>query len=54
MNALELSQHIAARLEEDFARDVEESLLVSYEDWRQRSVLERAHELLGWVLERQQ
>ena len=45
---------VAARLEEDFARDVEESLSVSYQDWRQRSILERAHELLGWVLERQQ
>jgi hypothetical protein len=27
---------------------------VTYEQWRRRPVLERAPELLGWVLERQQ
>ena len=45
---------LAARLKEDFARDLENSRAVSYEEWRRRSIFERMHELLGWVLERQQ
>ncbi|MBA3805314.1 MAG: cardiolipin synthase B, partial [Acidobacteria bacterium] len=45
---------LAARLAEDFTRDLEKSRAVSYEDWRRRSIFERMHELLGWVLERQQ
>jgi cardiolipin synthase len=43
-----------ARLESDFARDLAESERITYEKWRRRSVFERAPELLGWVLERQQ
>ena len=43
-----------ARLEEDFARDLANSRQLTYESWRRRPVLERAPELLGWVLERQQ
>jgi cardiolipin synthase A/B len=42
------------RLEEDFARDLANSTQMTYERWRRRPVLERAPELLGWVLERQQ
>ncbi|MBA3765821.1 MAG: cardiolipin synthase [Acidobacteria bacterium] len=45
---------LAARLAEDFTRDLEKSRAVSYEQWRRRSIFERMHELLGWVLERQQ
>jgi cardiolipin synthase A/B len=45
---------LAARLEEDFARDLSESREVTYEEWRRRSIFERAHEWLGWLLERQQ
>jgi cardiolipin synthase len=44
----------AARLAEDFARDQEASHAVSYEEWRHRSIFERMHEWVGWVLERQQ
>ena len=44
----------SARLEEDFARDVEASHAVSYEEWSRRSIFERMHEWVGWVLERQQ
>lgn len=44
----------AARLAEDFARDMEASRAVSYEEWRHRSIFERMHEWVGWVLERQQ
>jgi cardiolipin synthase len=44
----------AQRLLEDFARDVAESRPVSYREWRRRSALERGHEWLGSLLERQQ
>lgn len=42
------------RLQGDFAKDLAHSRKVSYEEWKRRPVLERAPELLGWVLERQQ
>jgi len=45
---------LAARLEEDFARDIAASRHVSYGSWRRRPLFERGHELLGWLLERQQ
>jgi cardiolipin synthase A/B len=43
-----------ARLQEDFVRDLLNSHQLTYESWRRRPILERAPELLGWVLERQQ
>jgi cardiolipin synthase A/B len=43
-----------ARLEDDYARDLANSRQLTYDSWRRRPVLERAPELLGWVLERQQ
>jgi cardiolipin synthase A/B len=45
---------LTARLMEDFATDLTASHEVSYEEWRHRSIFERMHEWLGWVLERQQ
>jgi cardiolipin synthase A/B len=45
---------LALRLEEDFARDLAHSRRITYEHWKRRSVFERAHEWLGWILERQQ
>jgi cardiolipin synthase len=45
---------LARRLEEDFARDVAQSRQVNYQNWRRRPFVERGHELLGWLLERQQ
>ncbi|HYP15451.1 MAG TPA: phospholipase D-like domain-containing protein [Bryobacteraceae bacterium] len=45
---------LAARLREDFARDVAESKCVTYEEWKRRSIFERLHEGLGRLLERQQ
>jgi cardiolipin synthase len=45
---------LAARLMEDFAKDLAESSEVSYEEWQRRSIFERMHEWLGQVLERQQ
>jgi cardiolipin synthase len=42
------------RLQQDFAKDLACSRKVTYQEWKRRPVLERAPELLGWVLERQQ
>ena len=44
----------ADRLERDMSGDLEESRRVSLDEWRRRPVTERAPELLGWILERQQ
>ncbi len=45
---------VALRLENDMADDLSDSRQISLDDWRHRSVTERATELLGWVFERQQ
>ena len=45
---------VAARLEIDMANDLKQSRRISLEDWRRRPVTERATELLGWVIARQQ
>jgi cardiolipin synthase len=45
---------LAARLNQDFARDLAEACEISYSQWKRRSVFERGPELVGWVLERQQ
>ena len=44
----------AERLERDMSGDLEQSRRVSLDEWRKRPVTERAPELLGWILERQQ
>jgi cardiolipin synthase len=54
INLAARDQKLAARLLEDFAIDLAGSHEVSYEEWRRRSIFERMHEWLGWVLERQQ
>jgi cardiolipin synthase A/B len=54
INLAARDEKVTARIAEDFAADLAESREVSYEEWRHRSIFERAHELLGWVLERQQ
>jgi cardiolipin synthase len=45
---------LTKRLERDFAQDASESQLVTLRDWSRRSWIERGHEYLGWLLERQQ
>jgi cardiolipin synthase len=45
---------VARRLEADFAADLRHSQRISLADWRHRPVTERATELLGWAIERQQ
>ncbi|HVG21243.1 MAG TPA: phospholipase D-like domain-containing protein [Blastocatellia bacterium] len=54
VNLAGFDARLAERLQEDFARDVAESHAVTYDEWKRRSIFERAHEWLGWVLERQQ
>jgi cardiolipin synthase len=54
VNVATFGEDLAARLQRDFATDLAESRAVSYEEWKRRSLFERAHEWLGWVLERQQ
>lgn len=45
---------VAQRLGVDFAADLAQSQRITIEDWRRRPVTERATELLGWAIERQQ
>jgi cardiolipin synthase len=54
LNVAALEEGLAARLEEDFQRDVADSKRITYELWRRRSPFERIHEWLGWILERQE
>jgi cardiolipin synthase len=54
VNLAAFDDRLALRLEEDFARDMAHSRQVTYEQWKRRSIFERAHEWLGWILERQQ
>jgi cardiolipin synthase len=45
---------LAQRMESDFAHDLLHSRPVTLDEWRHRPITERAPELLGWILERQQ
>jgi cardiolipin synthase len=42
------------RLEKDFGSDAAHSHQITYQEWRHRNIFERAPELFGWVLQRQQ
>ena len=54
VNLAACESDLCERLEEDFQRDLQHSENITYEGWRHRPVLERAPELLGWVLQREQ
>lgn len=54
VNLAACESDLCERLEQDFQRDLQHSENISYERWRHRPVLERAPELLGWVLQREQ
>ncbi|HEY0378277.1 MAG TPA: phospholipase D-like domain-containing protein [Pyrinomonadaceae bacterium] len=54
VNLAARDEKLAARLAQDFATDLAASREVTYDEWLRRSVFERMHEWLGWVLERQQ
>ncbi len=54
VNLAAFDARLAARLEEDFARDLADSRAISYEEWQRRPLLERVQGWFGWMLERQQ
>jgi cardiolipin synthase len=54
VNLAALDDTLAQRLEEDFQRDLAASRSITYDHWSNRSAFERIHELLGWILERQE
>lgn len=54
VNLAACDEKLAARITEDFEHDRDASRTVNYEEWRRRSIFERAHELFGMLLERQQ
>jgi cardiolipin synthase len=45
---------LAARLEQDFQKDVTQSHEITYEQWKRRPMIERAQEWFGSLYERQQ
>jgi cardiolipin synthase len=53
VNLAVLDRGLAARLEHDFASDVERSRAITLDEWRQRPYAERALALAGRLLERQ-
>jgi cardiolipin synthase A/B len=54
VNLAARDEGLAARLEEDFLRDLQASQRITYRAWRRRSPLERINEWLGWIVERQE
>jgi cardiolipin synthase len=54
LNLVVCDPTLATRLKEDFQNDLQCSRAISYSEWQQRPLFERAHEYLGWILERQQ
>lgn len=54
VNVAAFDEGLSARLEEDFRADLGVSRRITYEAWRTRPVIERANELLGWLIERQE
>lgn len=54
VNLASFDEPLAARLQEDFRNDLRHSRRITYRKWYRRPLTERAHELLGWLLERQQ
>ncbi|HET8550732.1 MAG TPA: phospholipase D-like domain-containing protein [Bryobacteraceae bacterium] len=53
-NLASCNPELAARLREDFARDLAQSRPVTYRDWLRRPIWEKMQESFGWILERQQ
>jgi cardiolipin synthase A/B len=54
INLAAQDEGLAARLEEDFQRDLARARRVTYGKWSRRPLMERLHEWLGWILERQE
>ena len=54
VNLAACDTELAARLERDMVADLKQSCRVTLQQWKRRPVTERAPELLGWLIERQQ
>jgi cardiolipin synthase len=54
VNLVVYDPELTQRLEQDFAADLAQTQAVNYWEWSRRSLIERGHEWLGWLLERQQ
>lgn len=54
VNLAALDNNLAARIEEDFQRDLAASRRITYREWQRRSPIERVNEWLGWLVERQE
>ena len=54
VNMAVLDPQLAARLTQDFWKDVQRSREISYWQWQHRPHIERASEALGALFERQQ
>jgi cardiolipin synthase len=52
VNLATCDEQLAARMREDFERDLAQSRRVEYEKWKSRPMTERVVEGAGWVLER--
>jgi cardiolipin synthase len=53
INLASRDAQLAARLDEDFARDLARSRPITYEEWRRRPFTERIQEVLAGLLQRQ-
>jgi phosphatidylserine/phosphatidylglycerophosphate/cardiolipin synthase-like enzyme len=53
VNLAVLDRELAARLNQDFCRDLSKSHRVTCEEWNKRPLRERVVEWASWVLERQ-
>ena len=54
VNLAALDEELALLVESDFQRDVIHCRRIGYEEWRRRPAIERIHEWLGWIVERQE
>ena len=54
VNLAARNQDLVLRLEQDFLADLAQSHQVSLRAWNHRPITERATEMLGWLIERQQ
>lgn len=54
VNLAARSPELAARLTQDFQKDLSQSRRVTYQDWQHRPIWERAFESVGWFFQRQQ
>jgi cardiolipin synthase len=54
LNVAMRNESVAARVMEDYARDVEASTEITLETWRRRPLWEKLFGVVAWILERQQ